>query len=154
MTRQGVALGGVVLGAGLIGGAYALAWRHAGAPVSAAWLMAVGSALLLAGTLLLGSGRRRAPIITFCAGFLVVVIVFGFGLALLLPVESATGPLWLGLPRRIGLVITLLVLVPLLVLPVAYARDFGGEFPDQQRLDRLRDALRTAGKSPPGRSVE
>jgi hypothetical protein len=144
----------MVLGALLIGGAYASAWLPAGTPIWAAWLMAIGAGLLLGGTLLLGAWHPRGRGVALAAIFLVTVVVAGFGLALVLPAEGASGPLWLGLPRRVGLMITLLVVAPLAVLPMAYARDFRGRVPDEATLDRLRDAIRRARPDTAGRAGE
>jgi hypothetical protein len=72
-----------------------------------------------------------------------VIPLIGFGAALLLPAETATGPLWLGLPRRAAMVLLGIGLLPLFVLPFAYARDSGDVQLDADALSALRaEAIR------------
>jgi hypothetical protein len=68
----------------------------------------------------LGVGRLKAPFF-----FVVAVLIVGFGAALLLPpTESAASRLWLGLPARAAVVIYGIGLLPIVVLPLAYALTF------------------------------
>lgn len=53
-----------------------------------------------------------------------VAVVACFLAALLLPPDTATGPLWLGLPPRAAIILYGVGVAPLLILPLAYAWHF------------------------------
>lgn len=124
-TRLGWA--GVV--AGLLAQALAMVLALLGRAEASgtSWCAAVGLTLAMTGTLVLGA--RRGGRLTrwgwLAAATVAGVLLAGFAAALTLPAESATGPLWLGLPRRAAIVLLGVGLLPVLVLPLCYALDFG-----------------------------
>lgn len=134
------ALAGVISGLLLIALAYASAWLPGGAPVSAAWVMVVGTALLLSSMMALGGIRRGRSWrrVVAAAAFLFGVLVAGFGAALLLPAEGVSGPYLLGLPLRAAIILLGIGIVPVLVLPLAFAADFDDTGLDETSLARLR----------------
>ncbi len=102
--------------------------------------MILGSATVMAAATALGalnSGVRRSWAIA-ASLFLFVVIAVGFGAPLLLPVETATSPLFLGLPIRAAIEIYGVGLLPIVVLPVLYAIEFRSEGLDEASLAALR----------------
>lgn len=125
--------------------AYAAAFLSAGAPGWAPWAMVIGIALMCTGTMALGAGRpgRGLGWIRWVLGFVFVVLVGCFGLALALPGnEGPDSRLVLGLPIRAALVLYGIGWLPAIVLPVAYAQTFRRFTLDQQDLDRVRAAAR------------
>jgi hypothetical protein len=85
-----------------------------------------------------GIGPLRIPF-----AFVVAVLVIGFGAALALP--SAEGPLsklWLGLPARAAIVIYGVGLLPIMVLPIAYALTFETQTLNAEDVERVRALAR------------
>ena len=83
-------------------GAYLVAMAVAPDAPSVVWLAIVGISTSLSGTLVIGAtrnGRLSRPAI-LAALVLLLVPLSAFSAAVLLPVESPTDPLVLGLPRR------------------------------------------------------
>ena len=106
---------------------YAAAFSKGGAPVWAAWMLALGIPVALGAIMILGAARGTRGIgpLKFAFAFVILILVIGFGAALALP--AAEGPLsklWLGLPARAAIVIYGVGLLPIIVLPVAYAMTF------------------------------
>lgn len=105
--------------------AYASAFVPGG-PRWGAWCMVLGLATMIVALMALGATRRRGRIgrlaIPFAFTFLVIVGCFGSALAL--PADGASARLILGLPVRAALVIYGVGLLPMLVLPLAYALTF------------------------------
>lgn len=149
MIRR-TALAGVVLSTMLIGAAYASAFFPGGAPGWAPWAMAIGTASLMVATMALGAarggrlGRLRLP---FALVFL--LLVGGFGAVLALPPADPADPtLWLGLPPRAAVVLYGIGILPLLVVPVAYALTFDEMTLSEADLARVR-AAGSAGRGQP-----
>ena len=69
-----------------------------------------------------------------------VLVGGGFLLALLLPPDTVNGPYWLGLPRRAAVVLYGVGLLPLFVLPLAYAFTFDALTLSDEDLARVRAA--------------
>lgn len=92
----------------------------------APWFLAVGATLVLTGLGLLGAGERAprlaAVVLVACA-----LTFIGFATALVIKPHAVNGPLLLGLPRATTLMLLLTGLVPLVLLPVAYALLFTRE---------------------------
>lgn len=110
-------------------------------------------ASLVTAMLALGAarGERGVAGLGWVLLFTFVVLAGGFGLALALPPETADGALWLGLPRRAAIVLYGIGLLPVLVLPLAYAATFDertirGE--DVERVRRLAEEVRDGGRTP------
>jgi predicted lysophospholipase L1 biosynthesis ABC-type transport system permease subunit len=125
VTRVGLAL----LTGGLL--AVAVAYLLTGVGVATAagpWVLAVGTVAVVAGLAVLGLPRRRArPTVLLGAVVVVVVSVLaGFLVPLALPMETAAA-LRAGLPCPTAWLVGLVYLVPLVVLPVAYAVAFPHE---------------------------
>lgn len=123
-----------------IGVAYASAFTPGGAPAWAAWLMAMGTALLMVATTALGAVRAgRLGRIWFALAFILVTVGGGFWWALALPAgESADAPLWLGLPHRAAVVLFGVGLLPLFIVPLAYAFTFDERTLSEADLARVR----------------
>lgn len=64
----------------------------------------------------------RLGVLLVPIGFTITIVVAGLLLAWRLPAENE--PLWLGLPRRAAIVLYGVGLLPMFVLPVAYALTF------------------------------
>ena len=132
----------VLVGAILaIAAGYASAFKTGGAPGWAPWLLALGIPGALGAIMVLGAtrgskgiGRLKLPFL-----FVFVVLASGFCLALGLPAETADSTLWLGLPRRAAIVIYGIGLLPIVVLPVAYALTFDTQTLSQSDIDRVRE---------------
>ena len=135
-----------------IGVAYASALMGLGgdgrAPAWAPWLMAAGVPLALVSVMTLGAARRgRVPGVLLAAFTLVgALLAAGFALALSLPAVNGTAgePLLLGLPRRAAIVVYGIGLLPVLVLPVAYAMTFEAQTLRDEDLERVRLVARRA----------
>lgn len=151
MTQQTRDLFIVVLGTVLIGFAYASAFLPGGAPRLSAWLMLVGMSLVLVGLMILGARRTGSRLgrLRWVFGFVATLLLVCFGGALLLtPSEGPGSLLILGLPPRAALVMIGVGVVPMLVLPVAYALTFDEQTLRPGDLDAIRrvaDALRERG---------
>ena len=142
-----VALATLVLSSCAIGAAYASAFRPGGAPEWAAWLFALGMTGALVATLALGAVRRDRGLGRLVVPFGVMTLLLGGGLALvfLLPGDLGAGePLLLGLPRRAAIVLYVIGLLPILVLPVAYALTFADQTLRPEDLERVLAAARQA----------
>lgn len=146
-------LGWVGVVGGLIAqlGAYVVAIAMAPDLPAVAWLAIVGIAATMSGTLVIGAtrhGRLSTP--AAVAAIVLLLVPLGvFGAALLLPPETATDPLLLGLPRRAALVLLGVGVLPLLILPVAYAHDPHNASLDAEALTALRaeaEHLRTGAR--------
>lgn len=130
-----------------IGVAYASAFLPGGAPAWAPWPLAIGVPLALVSVMSLGAARGgRVPGPLLAAFALVgLMLAGGFALALLLPGGGGVAgngtvgePLLLGLPRRAAIVIYGIGLLPVLVLPVAYALTFEAQTLRDDDLERVR----------------
>lgn len=147
------ALGALFASAVAVAAAYAAAFLPGGAPNWANWLLAMGTAVMVVATMILGAvknGRIGALVLPF--GFVLVVLVVGFGLALALPPADPADPtLWLGLPPRAAIVLYGIGLLPFFVVPVAYALTFDQGTLSEDDLRRVREAARAfqASKTEP-----
>ncbi|MFL5583403.1 MAG: hypothetical protein ACJ78K_00935 [Gemmatimonadaceae bacterium] len=140
-TRR-VALGALFLGIAAIAVGYLAAFTRSGAPPWAPWLLAVGIPVTLGGIMILGAARGRGGIgpLRFPFAFVIAVLVIGFGAALALPAsEGPLSKLWLGLPARAAIVIYGVGLLPIFVLPVAYALTFETQTLNAEDVEKVRD---------------
>jgi hypothetical protein len=81
-----------------------------------------------------GIGPLKLPFL-----FVVAVLAIGFCAALALPAtESPLAKLWLGLPARAAVVIYGIGLLPIVVLPVAYALTFETQTLSAEDVERVR----------------
>lgn len=141
MQRQ-TALAALTLSTLIIAVAYAAAFLPGGAPRWAPWLVALGTATMLAALMLLGTARRGTPLgpLAWPIAFTFVVVAGALSLALTLPHETAGMPLWGGLPPRAAVVLYGIGLLPALVLPLAYALTFDAQTLSEEDLARVRAA--------------
>jgi hypothetical protein len=131
--------------------AYASAFKAGGAPAWAPWLLALGIPGALGAIMVLGAARGDKGIGALKLPFLFVFVVLasGFCLALGLPITEARGAaLLLGLPIRAAIVIYGIGLLPIVVLPVAYALTFDTQTLSESDIARVREmAERTGARS-------
>jgi hypothetical protein len=152
ITRR-VALIALFLAIAAIASGYAAAFSKSGTPSWAPWLLAVGVPIALGAIMILGAARGREGIgpLKVPFAFVVIVLIIGFSAALALPAtESSLSKLWLGLPARAAIVIYGVGLLPIIVLPVAYALTFESQTLAAEDLERIR-ALRGMGEAGGGK---
>jgi hypothetical protein len=126
--------------------AYGAAFTPGGAPVWAPWLLAIGVPAALVAVMILGAARGQRGIGKLKAPFAFVFLVLatGFCLALALPVsEGPSSELWLGLPARAAIVLYGIGLLPIIVLPVAYALTFDTQTLDASDIDKVRELAKS-----------
>ena len=120
---------------------YAAAFRQSGTPDWAPWLLALGIPISLGAIMILGAargqkgiGRLKLPFL-----FVVAVLAIGFCAALALPAtETPLSKLWLGLPARAAVVIYGIGILPIVVLPMAYALTFETQILSAEDVERVR----------------
>ena len=144
-TTRRAALVALVSGILAIAVGYAAAFLPGGAPTWAPWLLALGIPVALGAIMILGAARGRMGIgpLKYPFAFVVAVLAIGFCAALALPAtESALSRLWLGLPARAAIVIYGIGLLPIIVLPVAYALTFEAQTLSAKDVERVRELAR------------
>lgn len=140
MTLRTAGVVGTAAGATCAALAYGTAWWSGGTSAVAPWFMLAAISISMASALLLGAGRHGShPILAGAAVFLAISLATLLGAALVLPAELAPDALLFGMPRRLGLVVTGIGLLPFLVLPAAFARDFTDDGLDPAALAALRE---------------
>jgi hypothetical protein len=144
-TTRRVALVTLFAGIAAIALGYAAAFRPHGTPSWAPWLLALGIPAALGAIMILGAtrgGRGIGPLkIPFA--FVILMLVIGFGAALALPAtEGPLSRLWLGLPARAAIVIYGVGLLPIFVLPIAYALTFETQTLSAEDLEKVRKLAR------------
>ena len=140
MIVRRIALTGFLLGTGFAAVAFALAFANGGAPAAATWLMIAASALMMSSCVILGAappGHRSAWSVV-AALFVLITIGAVLGAAQLRGPDSADA-LLLGLPTRLALIVYGIGVLPVVVLPLAYALDFPRSGLDPDSLSALRD---------------
>lgn len=137
-------LAAVVLGTVGIALAYGSAFGPASVAAWGPWLMALALPVTMVALMLLGVvrhdrrlGRLRAPVV-----LVLLLVAGGFLLALGLPPDRVDGPLWLGLPPRAAVILYGVGLLPLFILPVAYALTFDDLTLSDADIARVRAARR------------
>lgn len=121
--------------------AYASAFKPGGAPTWAPWLLAFGMPVVLVAVMVMGAARGRGGIkkLVIPFAFVGILLTVGFCLALGLPAnESADSNLVFGLPLRAAIVIYGIGLIPIVVLPVAYALTFETQTLNAEDLEKVR----------------
>src|SRR5512132_3734682 len=150
-TTRRVALIALFLGISAIASGYAAAFSRGGTQGWAPWLLALGIPVALGAIMILGAARGRSGIgpLKFPFLFVIAVLVIGFGAALALPAtEGPLSRLWLGLPARAAIVIYGVGLLPIIVLPVAYALTFEAQTLNAEDVERVRALARQNSKTP------
>jgi hypothetical protein len=125
-TRR-AALVALFAGIAAIAVGYAAAFGARGTPSWAPWFLALGIPAALGAIMILGAtrGDRGVGRLKIPFAFVILMLVIGFGAALALPAtEGPLSRLWLGLPARAAIVIYGVGLLPIFVLPIAYAVTF------------------------------
>jgi len=125
-----------------IAGGYAAAFSKDGTPRWASWLLALGIPVTVGAIMILGAARgaRGVGPLKFPFLFVVAILAVGFCVALALP--ATDGPLsrlWLGLPARAAVVIYGVGLLPIVVLPIAYALTFETQTLNAEDVERVRE---------------
>jgi hypothetical protein len=121
---------------------YAAAFIRSGTPAWAPWLLALGIPGAVGAIMILGAARSNRGIGPLKLPFLftVAILAAGFCAALALsPNETATSHLWLGLPIRAAIVIYGVGLLPIVVLPIAYAVTFETQTLSAEDVERVRE---------------
>lgn len=148
----------IIVATGAIAVGYASAFMPGGAPAWAPWLLALGIPGALGGIMVLGAARERGGVgrLAIPFAFVIVTLTVGFCLALGLPAnEGPESTLWLGLPARAALVVYGIGLLPVVVLPVAYALTFETQTLTAEDVERVRQLgqLRADAAGAESRSV-
>ena len=140
-TRH-AALLALIAGISAIALGYAAAFLPGGTPTWAPWLLALGIPMALGAIMILGAARGRMGIgpLKYPFAFVVAVLAIGFCAALAIPAtEGPLSKLWLGLPARAAIVIYGVGLLPIVVLPVAYALTFEAQTLNAEDVERVRE---------------
>lgn len=144
-TTRRAALLALIAGILAIAFGYAAAFLRGGTPAWAPWLLALGIPVALGAIMILGAARGRMGIgpLKYPFAFVVATLAVGFGAALALPAsEGPLSELWLGLPARAAIVIYGIGLLPIIVLPVAYALTFESQTLNAEDVERVRALAR------------
>ena len=158
MTKR-TSLAALLLATLLIAAAYASAFLPGGTPPWGPWLMAVGVPLVLVSVMVLGAVRSGSGMgrLAWPFAFVGGILGAGFLLALGLPADEAAGvALYLGLPLRASIILYGIGLLPIVILPVAYALTFDAMTLNAEDVERVRLAgeewarRRAAGPAPAG----
>ncbi|MBV9774100.1 MAG: hypothetical protein JO040_09130 [Gemmatimonadetes bacterium] len=124
-----------------IAASYGAAFLPGGAPAWAPWPMALGMLAALVAVMVLGAARGGRGIgrLKYPFAFVGAVLALGFALALALPAdEGPSSPLYGGLPLRAAIVLYGIGLLPIVVLPVAYALTFEEQTLNAADVERVR----------------
>ena len=144
-TTRRAAMSGLIVGVIAIALGYAAAFFPGGTPSWAPWLLALGIPAALGAIMILGAARGGAGIgpLKYPFAFVVAVLAIGFCAALALPAtEGPLSKLWFGLPTRAAIVIYGIGLLPIIVLPVAYALTFEAQTLSADDVERVRELAR------------
>lgn len=143
MTRS-AALSGLVVGLLLIAVAYVAVFATGGTPPWAVWSYMIGTSTTMLSMMVLGAARGRGDIRRLVVPFIViyVVLIAGFGAVLVMPAETAQSALWLGLPLRTAIVLYGIGVLPLFLLPLAYAYTFDTMTLSEDDLARVAELRR------------
>jgi hypothetical protein len=140
----------------LVGLAYASAFLPGGAPAWAAWVMSLAIAAMMVAAMTLGATRHgRLGRLVLPFAFVFLVVAGGFMLVLLLPAaDPAASEFWFGLPPRAAIVLYGIGLLPLLVVPLAYALTFDEQTLSAADLERVRREALALRRREAGRDDE
>ena len=144
-TTRRAALVALFAGVAAIAVGYAAAFGARGTPLWAPWLLALGIPAALGAIMILGAtrGGRGVGSLKIPFAFVILMLVIGFGAALALPAtEGPLSRLWLGLPARAAIVIYGVGLLPIFVLPIAYALTFETQTLSAEDVERVRELAR------------
>jgi hypothetical protein len=122
--------------------AYLSAFAARDTPRWALWVFVVSTVSLLTSIIVLGARRsdRKLGILAIPVGLVALILFGGFSAALLAAPVTADSPLFLGLPAGAAIVVYGIGLLPLVILPVAYALTFSALTLTDADLERVRAA--------------
>ncbi|MCX5767732.1 MAG: hypothetical protein NTZ43_10970 [Gemmatimonadetes bacterium] len=138
-------LGCVVASCALAGVGYAGVIVATLTPVWAPWCLAMGANGAVMSLMALGASRRGtlAPALRWTFLTVFVLCAASFGAALAMPAnEGAAAPLLLGFPVRTAILLYGVGVVPMFILPFAYALTFDASTLSDDDLARVRAAHR------------
>ena len=144
-TTRRASLAALIVGILAIAVGYLAALLPGETPAWAPWLLALGIPVAIGAIMILGAARGRMGIgpLKYPFAFVVAVLAIGFCAALALPAtEGPLSKLWLGLPARAAIVIYGIGLLPIIVLPVAYALTFKTQTLTADDVERVRELAR------------
>lgn len=121
---------------------YGAAFSKSGTPTWSPWLIAIAVPISLVAIMILGAARGAGGIgrLKVPFAFVALTLIIGFTAALALPAtEGPMSKLWLGLPLRAAIVVYGVGLLPIVVLPVAYALTFETQTLSAQDVVRVRE---------------
>jgi len=151
MTRK-AAIVALFLSILTIAVAYGSAFRKSGTPGWSPWVVAIAVPIAIVAIMILGAardagvGRLKVPF-----AFVALNLILGFVAALALPAtEGAASGLFLGLPLRAAIVIYGVGLLPIFVLPVAYALTFETQTLSAADVERVRQLGQANGERAAG----
>jgi lysylphosphatidylglycerol synthetase-like protein (DUF2156 family) len=126
----------------VIGAGYASAFREGGAPPFMTYAFAIATAAVMTAIIVLGAARKNRKLggLAWVFAFTFVVLAIGFSLALGQTAVNAE-KLYLGLPSGAAIILYVVGLLPMAVLPIAYALTFEKTTFDEQELEELRRKL-------------
>ena len=141
MTRR-LALLVIFLSMVVIGAGYASAFLPGGAPRFMTYAFAVATAAVMTAIIVLGAARtgRRLGVLSWVFAFTFIVLAAGFVWALGQTTVN-TDKLYLGLPSGAAIILYVVGLLPMAVLPIAYALTFEKTTFDDAELEELRRKL-------------
>lgn len=125
--------------------AYASAFLPGDPPGWSPWALGIGTAVVMVAASALGAARADTGIGRLKLPFALVFLIVagGFAAVLLMPAPDAANPqLFLGLPTGAAIVLLGIGILPLLVLPIAYALTFEDMTLSEADLARVREAAR------------
>lgn len=127
-----------------IAAAYASAFLPGDPPAWSPWALGTGTAVVMVAASALGAARRDTGIGRLKVPFALVFLILagGFAAVLSLPAVGPDPRLFLGLPAGAAIVLLGIGILPLLVLPVAYALTFDEMTLSEADLARVREAAR------------
>jgi hypothetical protein len=148
MRLHRIALSAIFLSALAIGLGYASAFLPGDTPAWGPWLFALGTATILVAAMALGASkaaRGSHTAVNAAIAFTWIVLAGGFGFALLAHDPDPAHPLlWLGLPRAAAVILYGIGLIPVVILPLAYALTFDRATLTPEDWQRVRAAARDA----------
>ena len=124
--------------------AYASAFLPGDPPAWSPWALGIGTAVVMVAASALGAARADRGIGRLKLPFAIVFLIVagGFAAALTLQNPGENPRLFLGLPAGAAIVLIGIGLLPLLVLPIAYALTFEDMTLSEADLARVREAAR------------
>jgi hypothetical protein len=125
--------------------AYASAFLPGDPPGWSPWALGIGTATVMVAAAALGAAREDTGIGRLKLPFAIVFLIVagGFAAVLSMPTPDAANPaLFLGLPAGAAIVLLGIGILPLLVLPIAYALTFEDMTLSEADLARVREAAR------------